>query len=104
MDFFRHFTPNWFTVGMGTGIVAITAYLYPGGRPWMTGVGTAIWIFNTVLVGTLLLLIMARWVINWHGLVTILQNPVQSMFLGAIPMAVPKIIEDATRTFLFRKL
>ncbi len=92
MEFLRHFTPNWFTVGMGTGIVAITAYLYPGGRPWMTGVGTAIWIFNTVLVGTLLLLIMARWVINWHGLVTILQNPVQSMFLGAIPMAVTTVV------------
>lgn len=58
----------------------------------MTGVGTAIWIFNTVLVGTLLLLIMARWVINWHGLVTILQNPVQSMFLGAIPMAVTTVV------------
>lgn len=92
LGFVKHFTPNWFTVGMGTGITALGAYLYPGGPHWLKMVGTGLWLFNAILVGTLLILMVARWTLNWSGSVKLLHDPVQSMFLGAVPMALTTVI------------
>lgn len=92
LGFVKHFTPNWFTVGMGTGITALGAYLYPDGPHWLKLLGTGLWLFNAVLVGSLLVLMVARWVFNWSGSVKILHDPVQSMFLGAVPMALATVI------------
>jgi C4-dicarboxylate transporter/malic acid transport protein len=92
LAFVKHFTPNWFTIGMGTGITALGAYLYPGGPLWLKQLGTGLWMFNTVLVGVLLILMVLKGVFNWKGSIAILHDPVQSMFLGAVPMALTTVI------------
>ncbi|EQD28153.1 C4-dicarboxylate transporter/malic acid transport protein, partial [mine drainage metagenome] len=46
----RRFTPNWFTVGMGTGITALGAYTLPGGPLWLKHIGTGLWLVNIGLV------------------------------------------------------
>lgn len=92
MPFIRNFTPNWFTVGMGIGILAIALFLYPDRPDWMIGIATGLWIFNTLLVGLLLIFMVLRWVLNWSGSVAIVRDPVQSMFLGAVPMALTTVV------------
>ncbi|MCY0885764.1 MAG: TDT family transporter [Firmicutes bacterium] len=88
----RHFGPNWFTVGMGTGITALGAYLYPGAPGWLREAGTVLWLFNTLLVGLFLILIHLRMLLDRPGMKAILHDPVQSMFWGAMPMALTTVV------------
>ena len=90
--FVKNFTPNWFTVGMGTGITALGAYLYPGGPLWLKDAGTALWMVNVIIVGFLLAIMVLKWIFNWKGSIGLLHDPVQSMFLGAVPMALTTVI------------
>ena len=53
MRLVKGFTPNWFTAGMGTGILALDAFLLPGATPWLQVGATALWILNMVLVAGL---------------------------------------------------
>lgn len=92
MAAFKRFTPNWFTVGMGTGITALGAYTMPGGPLWLKDVGTALWMVNIVLVSVFFVLFIGRCAVDPSGMRAILHDPVQSMFLGAIPMALTTVV------------
>ncbi|AUW93259.1 MAG: C4-dicarboxylate ABC transporter [Sulfobacillus thermosulfidooxidans] len=92
LNFVKNFTPNWFTVGMGTGITALGAYLYPGGPLWLKEAGTGLWLVNVVIVGILLVMMVLKWIVNWKGSIALLHDPIQSMFLGAVPMALTTVI------------
>ncbi len=92
LQFVKNFTPNWFTVGMGTGIMALGAYLYPGGPLWLKDFGTVLWIINVFIVGSLMLMMTFKWIFNWKGTVDLLHDPVHSMFLGAVPMAFTTVV------------
>lgn len=92
MSIFRRFTPNWFTAGMGTGITAVVAYTQVGAPAWLQHGATALWLVNIVLVALLSVLFVGRLVSDPGALKDILHDPVQSMFLGAIPMAVTTIV------------
>lgn len=88
----RRFTPNWFTVGMGTGIVALGCYTLPGSPAWLQAVGTGLWLFNLVLVAVFFVLMVGRFAFDRQAYRSILHDPVQSMFLGAIPMALSTVV------------
>jgi C4-dicarboxylate transporter/malic acid transport protein len=92
MTSLSRFTPNWFTTGMGTGITAIGAFLLPGGAAWLKTAATGLWLLNLVLVTVLSVLMLLRWILDRKTTETILHDPVQSMFLGAIPMAVTTVV------------
>jgi len=89
---FREFTPNWFTVGMGTGIVALDAFLLPNGPLWLKSFGTDLWLFNIVLVGIFSVLLLGRALFDRAGFQAVMHHPVQSMFFGAIPMALTTLV------------
>lgn len=86
------FTPNWFTVGMGTGILALDAYLMPGAPDWLRSVGTVFWLANMGVVAGLIVLMSLRSLIDRRGVREIFTHPVQSMFFGAIPMAMTTVV------------
>lgn len=92
MAFVKQFTPNWFTIGMGTGITALGSFLLPGGPLWLKEWGTALWLFNTGLVAILFALMIWRWLVDWPNALKVLDHPVQSMFLGAVPMALTTVV------------
>jgi C4-dicarboxylate transporter/malic acid transport protein len=84
------FTPNWFTACMGTGILSLTLPKLP--LPGAVVVGEGLWIFNMVLFVLFTLVSVARlWLYPADSRAT-LHHPVQSMFLGAIPMGLATII------------
>jgi len=88
LDLIRNFTPNWFTVTMGTGVFALLLAPLPGLRR----VGEALWGGNAALFGVFVVLYAARWVMFPAEAVRIFRHPVMPMFLGAIPMALTTVV------------
>lgn len=92
MGLIKGFTPNWFTVGMGTGILALDAFTIPMGPSWLQNVGMGLGLFNGLLVTGLLVLGVLKMVYDRKGVRDVLNHPVQSMFFGAIPMALTTVV------------
>lgn len=88
----KGFTPNWFTVGMGTGILALDAFLLPAGPAWLRDVGTGLWVLNMVLVAVMMVLLGLRALLDPEGTRAIFRHPLQSMFFGAVPMAMTTVV------------
>ena len=88
----RHFTPNWFTVTMGTGALALTLNQFPLAVPGLRAVATALWLANIALFALFSLLYAARWALFPREAALVFRHPVMSMFFGAIPMGLVTII------------
>lgn len=88
----RQFTPNWFSVTMGTGILALALNYFSAEIPFLHSVGRALWLFNIVLFLICCTLYGARWIFFFEGASRIFGHSVISMFFGAIPMGLATII------------
>lgn len=88
----RQFTPNWFTVTMGTGVVALIISEFPFLTSFTWQLGTGLWLFNILLFVFFVTLYSLRWIFFPHEAKQIIQHPMMSLFLGAIPMALATII------------
>src|SRR6476646_3626759 len=86
----RGFTPNWFTACMGTGILSLTLPKLP--LPGTAAIGEVLWILNMALFALFTLLSLARIVMYPADSRATLHHPVQSMFLGAVPMGLATIV------------
>ncbi|QOR61246.1 TDT family transporter [Sulfurovum sp. ST-21] len=90
----RNFTPNWFTLNMGTGIAFLTlhnikANLFASQMFW----GEILWLVDIFFFVLFSVLFIARIVFYPEAVKLMFKHPVQSMFLGAIPMALVPILE-----------
>jgi C4-dicarboxylate transporter/malic acid transport protein len=92
LEIVRNFTPNWFTVTMGTGALALTLNQFPLAIPGLRGVAEALWLANIALFALFSLLYGARWVLFPREAALIFRHPVMSMFFGAIPMGLATIV------------
>ena len=90
--FVRQFTPSWFAVTMGTGALALVMAALPWGGALERRLAEGFWLFNAVLFAGFALLFMARILLFRDTLRPMLLHPVQSMFLGAIPMGLATLI------------
>ena len=88
----RHFTPNWFTVTMGTGVVALILPELPFAHSLMAHLAILLWQFNIALFLMFSLLYVLRWIIYPTEAKQIFSHASMSLFLGAIPMALATII------------
>ena len=88
----RQFTPNWFTVTMGTGVLALALNQVSVNLPILHCLGTALWEANIGLFICCSILYAARWVFFTRDAIPIFRHPVMPMFLGAIPMGLATII------------
>ena len=88
----RQFTPNWFAVTMGTGIVALDLAGLPVEFTGRMAAAEALWLGAGGLYLLFSVLFIGRLVLFSETVKPMLRHPVQSMFLGAIPMGlVPAI-------------
>jgi C4-dicarboxylate transporter/malic acid transport protein len=92
LEVIRQFTPNWYTVTMGTGVMALTLNQLPRAFPGFHGLAHGLWLLNIVLFLLCTGLYAARWVLFYEGARRIWDHSVMSMFLGAIPMGLATII------------
>ena len=88
----RQFTPNWFTVSMGTGVVALIISAFPMIKALTWQLGTGLWYFNILLFVLFSVLYGLRWAFYPHEAKQIFQHPSMSLFLGTIPMALATIL------------
>ena len=88
----RQFTPNWFTVSMGTGVVALIVSEFPMLKAFTWQLGTGLWYLNILLFVLFSVLYGLRWAFYPHEAKQIFQHPSMSLFLGTIPMALATIL------------
>jgi len=88
----RQFTPNWFGVTMGTGILALALNQLPLAIPYLHQLAAALWLLNIGLFLLFSLLYATRWVLFFHEARRIFGHSVMSMFFGTIPMGLATII------------
>lgn len=88
----RNFTPNWFTVTMGTGALSLTLNQFPLAIPALHSLAAGLWLANIGLFVLFSLLYAARWTLFPDEARRIFRHPVMSMFFGAIPMGLATIV------------
>jgi C4-dicarboxylate transporter/malic acid transport protein len=87
----RQFTPNWFTVTMGTGILALMLAQLSPTVPAAHAIAVTLWFLNIALFGVFALLFGARAMWFPKSMADVFLDPSQSMFTGAIPMGLATI-------------
>ncbi|MEW6558581.1 MAG: TDT family transporter [Pseudomonadota bacterium] len=92
VELVRQFTPNWFTVNMGTGITFLLLAQFPAHITGLHALAYGLFIVDAVLFAVFMGLFTARWVFFTQDAMPLLRHPVQSMFLGAIPMALIPLV------------
>jgi C4-dicarboxylate transporter/malic acid transport protein len=92
VDVVRNFTPNWFTVTMGTGIVALMFGQLAAVVPQVAPLGPLLWSVNIALFAAFTLTFVARLVFFPETTRALFAHPAQSMFVGAIPMGLATIV------------
>jgi len=88
----RQFIPNWFSVTMGTGVLALAMNQIPFPIPGVPDLAGGLWLLDIVLFVLFTAIYAARWVFFFDDARRIFRDPVVSMFLGAIPMGLATII------------
>lgn len=88
----RHFTPNWFTANMGTGILALMLALFPYGHWGQAEIAKALWCINSFFFALFSILFLSRAIFYFRDFQKLFDHPVQSLFIGAIPMGFATII------------
>lgn len=93
----RHFTPNWFTVNMGTGVVALLLSASPIMTASCEELARILWLVNIVLFILFFVLYSLRWLFYFHEAKQIFQHSSMAFFFGAIPMGLATIINGLVK-------
>ncbi|KAL5358893.1 sulfite efflux pump SSU1 [Aspergillus floccosus] len=88
----RNFTPSWFSVTMGTGIVAILLNTLPYNAHWLYWISVVIFALNVLLFAVGCILSLLRYTLYPEIFRVMIAHPVQSMFLGTVPMGFATIV------------
>lgn len=83
----RNFTPSWFSVSMGTGVVSILLHNLPYNAHWVWYISAVVFCLNIFLFITFSLITITRYVLYPEIWNVMIKHPSQSLFLGCIPMA-----------------
>ncbi|MBT2296459.1 TDT family transporter [Pseudomonas fluorescens] len=92
LEAIRQFTPNWFAVVMGTGVLALALAQWPGDVPGLRVLAEGVWWFSIVLFVLFTGLYTARWVLFFDEARRIFAHSTVSMFFGTIPMGLATLI------------
>jgi len=88
----REFTPNWFSVTMGTGALALALNQFPLALPAIHDLAGGLWLFDILVFAGFTTIYAGRWLFFSDEASLIFRHSVLSMFLGAIPMGLATII------------
>ncbi len=91
-ELIRHFTPNWFTMVMGTGILFLMIGAFPYHFPGQKHLAITLGIINVFLLAIFSIMFASRLIFFFKDARRLLDHPIQSMYLGAIPMGLATIV------------
>lgn len=81
-----HFTPSWFSVNMGTGVVSILLHNLPYNAAWLRYIAVCVFALNVALFFAFLTASITRYTAFPGIFLDMLRHPTQSLFLGTFPM------------------
>lgn len=103
LEIIRNFTPSWFSVNMGTGILSILLYNFPFQFRGLRTIALVVFIMNVVLFCIFLLTTIIRYVLFPTLLKKMLKNDTQSLFVGTLPMGLTTITNFCVIALLDKK-
>ena len=92
LEVIRQFTPNWFAVTMGTGVLALTLAAFPWQLPGLHALAEGLWLLAVLLFGLFTGLYAARWLLFFDEAREIFAHATVSMSIGTIPMGLATLI------------
>ncbi|KAL9106963.1 MAG: hypothetical protein Q9227_008086 [Pyrenula ochraceoflavens] len=90
----RNFTPSWFSVTMGTGVVGILLKAIPFQARWLYYLSILFFVLNTVLFTLAFIISTLRYTLYPAIWTVMIDDPVNSLFLGTIPMGFATLINQ----------
>ena len=88
----RNFTPSWFAVIMGTGIVSILLHNLPYNGDWLYWISVAVFALNVALFLLFTFISIVRYTVYPEIWFAMIRHPAQSLFIGTFPMGLATII------------
>ncbi|KAF2130224.1 hypothetical protein P153DRAFT_337757 [Dothidotthia symphoricarpi CBS 119687] len=88
----RNFSPSWFSVTMGTGVVSLLLFAIPFKADWLYWLAVIFFILNTILFSCAFAISVLRYSLYpaiWNVMIA---DSVNSLFLGTIPMGFATLI------------
>ncbi|SLM36034.1 Voltage-dependent anion channel [Lasallia pustulata] len=98
-----NFTPSWFTVNMGTGIVTQLLVNFPYPTQWLRNLGYCFWILDICLYAMFTVFLVLRY--SWYPVLLIktFNDFSQSNYLGAIAIGFNTIIMGIISYYNYRE-
>lgn len=88
----RNLSPSWFSVTMGTGVVAIIFHSIPWKADWLYYLSLIFFVLNACLFAALFTISLLRYTI-WPEIWTVmLEDATNSLFLGTAPMGFSTLV------------
>ncbi|KAL0956587.1 hypothetical protein HGRIS_002725 [Hohenbuehelia grisea] len=96
-DIVRNFAPAWFAVNMGTGAISLLFYAFPygNGSQGLNVFALIFFFLNLVLFATFVLVQCVRYAMFPDIWWIMLYHPVQSLYLGCMPMGATTLLNIA---------
>ncbi|EPE09986.1 c4-dicarboxylate transporter malic acid transport [Ophiostoma piceae UAMH 11346] len=89
----RNFTPSWFSVCMGTGVVSILLHNLPYNAEWVRYISIVVFCLNILLFIAFSAITLTRYIAYPEIWGVMIKHPSQSLFLGCIPMGFATIVK-----------
>ncbi|KIW40348.1 hypothetical protein, variant [Exophiala oligosperma] len=90
----RNFSPSWFSVTMGTGVVSLLLITIPFKADWLYWLSVVFFVLNTVLFTLALLISILRYTLYPEIWAVMIADPTNSLFLGTMPMGFATLVES----------
>ncbi|KAF1815752.1 sulfite efflux pump SSU1 [Eremomyces bilateralis CBS 781.70] len=90
--YIQNITPSWFAINMGTGVVSILLYNQPYQARWLHILAYIVFVLNIVLFVGIFVASILRYILYPELWRVMLRHPVQSMYIGTLPMGFATII------------
>ncbi|KAK5047789.1 hypothetical protein LTR84_006454 [Exophiala bonariae] len=90
----RNFSPSWFSVTMGTGIVSVLLISIPFKAAWLYWLSVAFFILNAVLFTCAFLISVLRYTLYPEIWSVMIADPTNSLFLGTVPMGFATLLQS----------
>lgn len=95
----RNFTPSWFSVCMGTGIVSVLLHNLPYNAPSVWYISVIVFGLNVLFFLCFSAITLTRYILYPEIWGVMIKHPSQSLFLGCIPMGLSSTLTLAFFSF-----
>ena len=90
----RNFSPSWFSVTMGTGIVSILLITIPFKADWLYWLSVFFFGLNVILFSLAFTVSFLRYTLYPEIWTVMIRDPNNSLFLGCIPLGFATLVES----------